>query len=107
MKQKVDSYKQTAMRGSGTLNPRPEEVRAMVFQMGDFFDANDLAQVKYEMLRSVEIDGVSVSKSARMFGFSRVGWYRVKTNYDRHGLAGLLPQPRGPKKQTKGITQSS
>ena len=107
MKRKVDSYKQAALRGSGTLNPRPEQVRAKVFQMGDFFDANDQVQVKYEMLRSVDIDGVSVSKSAAMFGFSRVGWYRVKTNYDRHGLAGLLPQPRGPKKQSQCIAQSS
>lgn len=105
MKQQGDRYKQAALQASGTLNPRPEQVRAKIFQMGDFFDATDLVQVKYEMLRTVDIDGVSVRQSATMFGFSRVGWYSVKAHYDQCGLLGLLPRPRGPQKQSRGIPQ--
>ena len=40
----------------GTLNPRPRDVKRETFQDSEFFDAEDLLQVKYEMLRLVEID---------------------------------------------------
>lgn len=101
MKQANTNRKREALSRSGTLNLQPSRVQAPVFQAGDFFDARDRVQVKYEMLRCVEIDGVSVHASAALFGFSRVGWYQIKAKYDRCGLAGLLPQRRGPKPPKK------
>jgi hypothetical protein len=93
--------KQEALRASGALHPNPSRVQSPLFQVGDFFDARDWVQVKYEMLRSVEADGISVQRSATVFGFSRMAWYQIKAKYDQHGLVGLLPQQRGPKAHPK------
>ena len=90
-----------ALQLSGTLNSRPTQVTSALFQKDPFFDSRDLVQVKYEMLRSVERDGISVACAAAMFGFSRVGWYQIKARYDGAGLVGLLPQLRGPKTVAK------
>lgn len=100
------SARHEALRASGTLNPHPERVVDALFCAGAyepnlFFDAHDLVQVKYEMLRRVRIERVSVSAAAAAFGFSRVTWYHLESRYDSDGMAGLLPQTRGPKPQTK------
>ena len=101
MKQAGHAHKQMALCKSGTLNPGFDQVRADVFRVSDFFDARDVVQVKYEMLRSVEVDGMSVCQSAALFGLSRVTWYQSKDKLDREGLLGLLPQTRGPKHPKK------
>jgi hypothetical protein len=41
----------------GALNRHPERVRAPWFQADGFFDARDMVQVKYEMLRQVSLEG--------------------------------------------------
>lgn len=86
-----------ALRASGTLNPRPERVNDPLFHGHAFFDACDLVQVKYEMLRRVEHEHTSVQTAAAAFGFSRVAWYQVNGRYAQEGLIGLLPRRRGPK----------
>jgi hypothetical protein len=63
--------KRQRLAASGTLNFTPEKVQDRLFQSYDFFDPEDLLQVKYEMLRRVERDGTSVSQAAHDFGFSR------------------------------------
>jgi transposase len=80
-----------------SLNRHPERVRAPWFQTGTFFDAEDLVQVKYEMLRHVSQDGASKADSAALFGLSRPAFYQAEAALDREGLAGLLPRQRGPK----------
>jgi transposase len=85
-----------ALRQHGTLNPRPEAVTDPLFQVQDFFDARDLAQVKYEMLRRVRVDGAPVQATATAFGFSRMALHQIRQRFEAEGLAGLLPQPRGP-----------
>jgi transposase len=79
------------------LNHHPERVRAPWFQTGSFFDAQDLAQVKYEMLRHVSHEGASKVEAAALFGLTRPAFYQAQTALDREGLAGLLPRRRGPK----------
>jgi transposase len=81
----------------GALNPHPERVRAPGFQVDTFFDPRDLIQVKYEMLRCVHIDGTTKAEAAARFGLSRPTFYQAESAFARAGLAGLLPQPRGPK----------
>ena len=88
--------KAEALRATGTLNPRPARVTDPLFQGATFFDARDRLQVKYEMLRRVAREHVSVPAAALSFGFSRVAWYQVSARYAQCGLAGLLPQRRGP-----------
>jgi hypothetical protein len=89
--------KAEALQASGTLNPRPERVTDPLFHEQSFFDARDLMQVKYEMVRWVEREHVPVQAAAAAFGFSRVAWYQVNARYVTYGLAGLLPQRRGPR----------
>ncbi len=81
----------------GVLNPHPERVRASWFQSSDFFDARDLIQVKYEMLRHVSVDGASKADAAALFGMSRPTFYQAEAAFARDGLAGLVPKQRGPK----------
>ena len=95
-----------ALCACGTLNPHPERVKDPMFCAGEyephrFFDAYDLVQVKYEMLRRVRIEHVSVNVSAKAHGFSRMTWYQVQKQYTRVGMVSLLPQTRGPKQGYK------
>ena len=45
--------KDDILKAGGTYNRAHESVTAEEFRHGIFFDPKDLAQVKYEMLRSV------------------------------------------------------
>jgi transposase len=89
--------KRKQLRHTGTLNLHPERVQDPLFQGSDFFDPDDLVQVKYEMLRRVETDQWSVCQATEAFGFSRPVYYQARAAFDREGLAGLVPQKRGPK----------
>jgi transposase len=82
---------------SRTLNPRPEAVRDEAFAASEFFDARDVVQVKYEMVRRVEADGVSVSAAADAFGFSRQSYYTAVAALADGGLAALVPAKPGPR----------
>ncbi len=93
--------KTQSLRQSGTLNPRPQDVRDELFREKEFFDARDLVQVKYEMLRRVSQEGHSISQAAASFGFSRPSFYQAQTVFEASGLAGLVPQKRGPKQGHK------
>jgi transposase len=93
--------KVAALRRTGTLNPRPKDVADRLFQENEFFDARDLVQVKYEMLRQVRVDKTSVSQSADSFGFSRPSYYQAQKAFEEAGLAGLVPEKRGPRQGHK------
>ena len=85
------------LRQNGTLNSRPAAVKSDLFRGGEFFDPSDLLQVKYEMLRQVQVDGVTVSETASAFGFSRPSFYEAQSAFQEEGLHGLLPRKRGPR----------
>jgi len=89
--------KRDALRQRGTLNPRPERVTDELFRQTEFFDARDLLQVRYEMVRRVKLDGASVAGAAHAFGVSRPSFYAAQVALTRAGLAGLLPHKRGPR----------
>ncbi len=93
--------KVAALRAERSLNPRPEEVTDEAFGASEFFDARDVVQVKYEMVRRARVDGVPVSRSAAAFGFSRPSFYQAAAAVDTHGLAGLVPARPGPRRAHK------
>ena len=97
----VNSGKRDALRRQGCLNPRPEQVADPLFQQSAFFDAHDLVQVKYEMLRCVQIEQKPVSQTAAAFGFSRPTYYQAELHFQNRGLVGLIPEKRGPRKAHK------
>src|ERR1700704_4140949 len=94
---KPETDKQIALQQAGTLNPRPQDVHHPLFQGSDFFDPDDMVQVKYEMLRQVNVDNRPVSQTAHEFGFSRPSFYQANSTFERAGLAGLVPLKRGPR----------
>lgn len=93
--------KAQALERQGVLNRKAERVEDTLFREEEFFDARDLVQVKYEMIRRVRAEGKPVSKSASAFGFSRVSFYQAQKALDREGLAGLVPKRRGPRGRHK------
>jgi transposase len=98
--------KLTALRQAGTVHLHPQRVTDPLFLSAPFFDAHDLVQVKYEMLRRVQADGGSITAAAAAFGFSRVAFYQAQAAFAQAGLPGLLPQRRGPRgahKLTDGV----
>jgi len=89
------------LQQQGTLNPRQKDVHDELFLQNEFFDARDLVQVKYEMLRRVGTDDKSVTEAAARFGFSRPSFYQTLSAFEQDGLAGLVPHKRGPKQAHK------
>jgi len=84
-----------------SLNPHPEKVVDPLFAASDFFDARDLVQVKYEMVRRVKMDHQPVGSSAAAFGFSRPSFYQAQARLESGGLASLVPQKPGPRRRHK------
>jgi transposase len=95
--QNDERKKGEALRANGTFNPRAARITDALFVKEDFFDARDLVQVKYEMLRRVREEGMNVVEAAAAFGFSRVAFYAIQRAWECDGMSGLLPRPRGPK----------
>ena len=89
--------KKASLRQHNALHPHPDEVLDPLFQDNDFFDACDLLQVKYEMLRRVRVDGWSITAAAKAYGFSRLALYLAQTTFAETGLPGLLPKRPGPR----------
>jgi transposase len=92
-----DDAKDAALAASRTLNSDPQKVTDPAFTAGGFFDPADLLQVKYEMVRQVEVEGVPVSAAARTFGFARQSAYNARAALAAGGLAALIPGKPGPK----------
>jgi transposase len=89
------------LSAAGALHPHPQAVTDPLFRDSTFFDPNDLVQVKYEMLRSVQQEGRRVVEAAEAYGFSRPVFYVTQDLFNREGLPGLLPRKRGPKRPHK------
>jgi transposase len=84
------------LQQSGLLHPRPEAVSAPLFHRGEpFFLALDKVQVKYEMLRSHAVDGLTATAAAEQHGYSRAAFYLITAAFDEAGMRGLLDEPRG------------
>ena len=93
--------KRQALQACGTFNPRHARVRHPLFQGSDFFDPQDLLQLKYESLRALQKDQYSVARASGEFGLSRPTLYQARAHFTAQGLEGLLPAKRGPRKAHK------
>ena len=97
----TNTARQDELRKNGSFNHRADTVSEELFKHSYFFDAHDLVQVKYEMLRAVEKERRDVTSVSESFGFSRVSFYQIKKEFDENGVAGLVPKKRGPKGSRK------
>jgi hypothetical protein len=96
-RRQVEDPKVAALRETRCLNPHPELVTDERFAASDFFDARDLVQVKYEMVRAVGEDQVPVTAAAAAFGFSRQSYYAAAAALTAGGLPALVPAKPGPR----------
>lgn len=94
--------RRAALEAAGLVHPRTEAVSAAPFRPGQaFFLAEDKVQVKYEMLRAVHVDGMTVSAAAAAHGYSRAEFYLVDRAFADRGMAGLVDGRRGRRGPTK------
>jgi transposase len=100
-KPKQPDQKTLELKRTGTLNPRPESISDTLFRENPFFDPKDLLQVRYEMLRRHNVEGVSIVDAAVSFGVSRPTVYQAQAAFQQAGLSGLLPRQRGPRQGHK------
>jgi transposase len=100
-KQSPPQTKRQALQASGTFNLRSTKVRHALFQRSEFFDPEDLLQLKYETLRALKAEGRSIAQAANEFGLSRPTIYQAQANFAEKGVEGLLPHKTGPKHPRK------
>jgi transposase len=80
----------------GLVHPNSSGVTAPLFDGTNvFFLSEDKVQVKYEMLRAHVVDGVSVTTTAAIHGYSRAAFYLVLAAFEETGMAGLVDERRG------------
>ena len=90
------STRRRILEQTGQLHPRSETVSAALFDGREpFFLALDKVQVKYEMLRTHIVDGLSSVVAAEQHGYSRAGFYVIKSAFAQAGVRGLLDEPHG------------
>jgi transposase len=83
------------LRQARALNNHPERVRAPLFADHPFFDPEDKAQVKYEMLRVREVQGASLTEACRLYGFTRESYRHILARFRQEGIGGLFERKRG------------
>ena len=94
--------KRARLEQAGLLNPEPERVRDALFSSHpEFFDAQDLLQVRYELLRAHLVDGGRIVGLCDGYGVSRQTFYNLLAKFLEHGSAGLIPRKPGPKGASK------
>ena len=97
-----EATRRQALEAAGLVHPHEAAVTAALFDGSQpFFLAADKVQVKYEMLRAHEVDGVSVTATAAAHGYSRAGFYLVAAAFEQQGMVGLLDERRGRKGPVK------
>ncbi|MCP4259602.1 MAG: hypothetical protein GY774_19135 [Planctomycetes bacterium] len=88
------------------IHANPERVRSTLFRSHAFFDAEDKAQVKYEMLRRREVQKAGLVETCTAFGFTRESYRHILDRFQQEGMAGLFerkPGRRGPLKVTDEV----
>lgn len=94
--------KEKVLELRGCLNPEPEAVTAELFRTGGkFFDPADKLQVKYEMLRAVQVEDFRITQVPQLFGYSRETYYTVSRRFSSEGCLGLLDHVQGRRQPEK------
>lgn len=101
MEEPAVTSKEDTLKRNGTYNRHHDSVKAEDFRHSVFFDPKDLAQVKYEMLRSVAKGESSILEASSRYGFSRQSYYSIKDSVDKEGLSALIPKKTGPRHSYK------
>lgn len=94
--------KKETLRLMGALNKNSKKIKFDLFKTNkNFFDSKDKIQVKYEMLRAVQVDGYSITDISKLFDYSRETYYTVARDFELEGCIGLLDHAQGKRKPEK------
>ncbi|PYV40147.1 MAG: hypothetical protein DMG09_07495 [Acidobacteria bacterium] len=93
--------KRSALRELRAWNPHPEKVKAPLFASHAFFDPEDKAQVKYEMLRRREVETAPLEETCHEFGFTRESYRHLLERFRSEGMGGLFERRRGRRRPLK------
>lgn len=94
--------KRSALQQARAWNPDPEHVKAALFITHPFFDPEDKAQVKYEMLRHREVERAPLEMSCHEFGFTRESYRHLLERFRSEGMGGTLRAQAGPEELGQG-----
>jgi len=97
----MEDNKSRELRECRCLNPHPEKVTCDLFTKKGFFDSRDLLQVKYEMVRKIQVEKKPIRQAAREFCFSRPSAYKALDSFQKIGVTGLLRTKPGPRQAHK------
>lgn len=93
--------KRTTLQQARAWNPDPEHVKADLFVTHPFFDPEDRAQVRYEMLRRREVERAPLEVSCREFGFTRESYRHLLERFRSEGMQGLFNRKAGRRNPLK------
>ncbi len=93
--------KRSALQELRAWNPNAAGVKAPLFASHPFFDPEDKAQVKYEMLRRREVDTAPLEVTCYEFGFTRESYRHILERFRSDGMGGLFEHKRGRRKPLK------
>jgi transposase len=93
--------KRRALQAFRAWNPHPEKVNARLFVSDPFFDPEDKAQVKYEMLRQREVESAPLEATCHEFGFTRESYRHLLERFRSEGMGGLFERRRGRNRPLK------
>lgn len=93
--------KRSALHEVRAWNPHPERVKADLFASHPFFDPEDKAQVKYEMLRRREVETAPLELTCNEFGFTRESYRHILERFHSEGMGGLFERRRGRRNPLK------
>jgi transposase len=101
----INTAKIETLKSNGSYNRHASAVTSPLFMGNTHFDPYDLVQVKYEMLRAVMCDEMTITEASRQFGFSRAAYYKIEKSFDVAGVNGLFLQKTGPKAAVKATDE--
>jgi len=93
--------KRRALEEVRAFHAGADRVQAEIFRTHAFFDPEDKAQVKYEMLRRREFEGDRLQKTCAEFGFTRESYRHILERFRAEGMGGLFDRKRGRREPLK------
>lgn len=93
--------KEEKLRSSNTYNSKSSRVNAPCFADNEMMDPHDLLQVRYEMVRAIELDNKSIKDTCSEFGVSASTARRYVRDLKEGGLIALVPEKKGPAGPTR------
>lgn len=96
-----NAAKRRALKQARAFNLHSEQVRAVLFRTHPFFDSEDKAQVKYEMLRHREFEKAPLVEACHDFGFTRETYRHLLERFGSEGMSALFEKKRGRQQPLK------